>query len=338
MEGEKLNLLKQSFVSMLEYLTPKDRLSIVVFDSTARRITPLLTMTEKNKAFSINELNKVHASGGTDIADGMNHALEILKQRREVNNVSSILLLSDGLDSGAEAKTQYLVNSFSNSIKNTYSINTFGYGSDHDPKLMSNIAELRDGRYYFIDKLDKVDECFVDCLGALLSVVVENVSIRIKPASENVAIKRIFGIEGFWKAENDGSYSALVLQLISGKTIDYVAEIELSNLDKVTVGSDNQFLVAMAEIECFTLKEQGSNKIIKKCEAFVNLDDDLLSLVTPKENEYVMKNYYRVKSAETIEQARKLSEKSQNKKAEELLIELKELIQNSSVKKMMILL
>jgi len=36
---------------------------------------------------------------------------------------------------------------------------------------MRNIANLRDGNFYFIDKLEVVDECFVDALGGLMSVV-----------------------------------------------------------------------------------------------------------------------------------------------------------------------
>jgi len=32
---------------------------------------------------------------------------------------------------------------------------------------------LRDGSFYYIEKLDKVDECFVDALGGLFSVVAE---------------------------------------------------------------------------------------------------------------------------------------------------------------------
>ncbi len=35
-------------------------------------------------------------------------------------------------------------------------MNTFGYGSDHDADLMDDLAKLKDGTFYFIEKVDDV--------------------------------------------------------------------------------------------------------------------------------------------------------------------------------------
>ena len=56
-------------------------------------------------------------------------------------------------------------------FEDNFTINSFGFGNDHDSALMTEIAALRDGNFYFIEKLDLVDECFVDALGGLFSVV-----------------------------------------------------------------------------------------------------------------------------------------------------------------------
>jgi len=39
----------------------------------------------------------------------------------------------------------------------TYSLHTFGYGNDHDEKLMSNIALLKRGYFYYVENLNTVD-------------------------------------------------------------------------------------------------------------------------------------------------------------------------------------
>ena len=44
---------------------------------------------------------------------------------------------------------------------------------------MTSISTLRDGNFYYIEKLDQVDECFSDALGGLFSVVAEDVNITI---------------------------------------------------------------------------------------------------------------------------------------------------------------
>lgn len=96
-------------------------------------------------------------------------ALNVLSNRRYKNPVTSIFLLSDGLDPQAKQKIPILVSSKCQELN--YTINTFGFGSDHDPELMSGISKLKDGSFFFIEKLDKVDEAFVSALGGLLSVV-----------------------------------------------------------------------------------------------------------------------------------------------------------------------
>ena len=54
-----------------------------------------------------------------------------------------------------------------------FTIHTFGFGNDHDPNLMTDICNLRDGNFYFIEDLDKLTENFVDALGGLFSIVAE---------------------------------------------------------------------------------------------------------------------------------------------------------------------
>ena len=62
-------------------------------------------------------------------------------------------------------------------IKDNFTIVTYGYGSDHDSKLMNSIAELKDGRFFFIEEIDKVNHYFVLSLGDLLTVLAENIEV-----------------------------------------------------------------------------------------------------------------------------------------------------------------
>ena len=64
-------------------------------------------------------------------------------------------------------------------IKDNYTINSFGFGNDHDPKLMTAISGTKDGNFYFIQQLDTLDECFVDALGGLVSVVAEKIALKV---------------------------------------------------------------------------------------------------------------------------------------------------------------
>lgn len=49
---------------------------------------------------------------------------------------------------------------------------------------MDHIAKLRDGSFYYIEKLDQVDEAFVNALAELFSVICQNVSIIVSLCDE----------------------------------------------------------------------------------------------------------------------------------------------------------
>ena len=44
---------------------------------------------------------------------------------------------------------------------------------------MAKVAELKNGKFYFVDKLDEISLSFFDCLGGLLSTIGQNVEIKI---------------------------------------------------------------------------------------------------------------------------------------------------------------
>lgn len=93
MHGEKIKLVKSSLIQLLEFMREQDRISIVTFDHRAERIIPLIHTSEENKARIKASISIIEDQGGTDINLGMTHALEILKQRRYSNPVTSIFLL-----------------------------------------------------------------------------------------------------------------------------------------------------------------------------------------------------------------------------------------------------
>ena len=51
MEGNKINLVKEALQIMLKLMTPYDRVSIIQFNSEAKRLTPLLCITEQNNQY-----------------------------------------------------------------------------------------------------------------------------------------------------------------------------------------------------------------------------------------------------------------------------------------------
>lgn len=102
MQGEKIELLKSTLRQMLDYMGETDRLGFVQFDSSAQRILPFTVVNSGNKDKILSVINQISAGGGTSIDAGVAMGIKMLQDRRYKNAVTSIFLLSDGQDGGAD--------------------------------------------------------------------------------------------------------------------------------------------------------------------------------------------------------------------------------------------
>ncbi len=142
--------------SLLDVLSDRDRLCLVRFDDRAERMTPLLRVSKENFEVFKSNISLLQDRGGTNIANGMDMAFRVLRERKYSNPVSGIFLLTDGLDGGAHQRVSACMVE-RKLLEDNFTINCFGFGRDHDEDLLNNISKLKDGNFYFIDKLDTVD-------------------------------------------------------------------------------------------------------------------------------------------------------------------------------------
>uniref|UniRef100_A0A1J3J2F9 Uncharacterized protein n=1 Tax=Noccaea caerulescens TaxID=107243 RepID=A0A1J3J2F9_NOCCA len=186
MAGSKLALLKRAMGFVIQNLGPFDRLSVISFSSTARRNFPLRLMTETGKQEALQAVNSLVANGGTNIAEGLKKGARVLIDRRFKNPVTSIVLLSDGQDTytmtsptgsrGKDYKSLLPKEINGNKIP----VHAFGFGSDHDASLMHFIAENSGGTFSFIESETVIQDAFAQCIGGLLSVVVQELCVKIE--------------------------------------------------------------------------------------------------------------------------------------------------------------
>lgn len=198
MAGTKLALLKRAMGFVIQNLGPNDRLAVIAFSSTARRLFPLRRMSETGRQQALQSVNALIANGGTNIAEGLRKGAKIMEDRREKNPVASIILLSDGQDT-------YTVNSNGQNGANyelllplsirpdeassfKIPVHAFGFGADHDASSMHSISEISGGTFSFIETEGVIQDAFAQCIGGLLSVVVKDLSVRIECVDPSIHI------------------------------------------------------------------------------------------------------------------------------------------------------
>jgi len=158
-------------------------------------------MTAFGQEQSLQAVDSLVANGGTNIAEGLWKAARVMEDRQARNPVSSIIILSDGVD------THTLPNPPRHGTPPDYGrlaprsilpgsghhvpIHAFGFGLDHDSRAMHAVAEMSSGTFSFIDAVGSIQDAFAQCIGGLLSVVAQEARLSVECADEGVLVTSI---------------------------------------------------------------------------------------------------------------------------------------------------
>lgn len=198
MVGTKLALLKRAMGFVIQHLGSNDRLSVIAFSSKARRLFPLLRMTDTGRLKALQAVNSLFANGGTNIAEGIRKGVKVMEERREMNPVSSMILLSDGQDNytvqylGRDQHPPNYLSLLPFPIQEGENpgfqipVHTFGFGTDHDASLMHFISEISGGTFSFIETEGMIQDAFAQCIGGLLSVVVQELQVVLECTNSSI--------------------------------------------------------------------------------------------------------------------------------------------------------
>eukprot|EP01080_Neovahlkampfia_damariscottae_P003093 gene3093-5263_t len=229
MEGEKLKLVKSSLNFMVEQLNSNDKLSIITFDTFVSTDLEICSMDETGKKIAKKVIQSIEPGTATNLSGGLFEAYDILQNRKNPSEVSSILLFTDGLANHGVTKTTELVSSvesFGQSFKNEVPIYTFGFGVDHDPDMLQKISKASSGLYYYVGKEDEIPTSFADCLGGLLSIVAQNIKVSIKVRESFQILSSLSSYKS--KISDDNRYCLLQLgDIYSEETRDLIFIIKI---------------------------------------------------------------------------------------------------------------
>ncbi|XXG49027.1 hypothetical protein AAC387_Pa02g3319 [Persea americana] len=179
MAGAKLRMLKRAMRLVVSSLGSADRLSIVAFSATSKRLMPLRRMSEHGQHVARAIVDRLVCGHGTCEGDALKKAAKVLEDRRERNPVASIILLSDGQNNrdashGADRSRPYShVPSSTRFTHLEIPVHESGFGSRASRKSREPVAK---------------------CVGGLLSVVAQDVRLDLTfPSGEISAVYSTIG-------------------------------------------------------------------------------------------------------------------------------------------------
>ncbi len=193
-EPNKLPLLKQSFRLMLAQLRPEDEVAIVTYAGTsglALKPTPA-----RERKVILSALNRLEPGGSTAGQAGLQHAYSIAESMYDGDEVSRIILATDGDFnvglSDPEALKDYIAEKRDSG---TY-LSVLGFGRGNlDDATMQALAQNGNGQAAYIDTLSEAQKVLVDQLSGALFPIASDVKVQIEFNPATIAEYRLIGYE-----------------------------------------------------------------------------------------------------------------------------------------------
>ncbi len=190
----KLPLLKQAFVMLLDRLDPTDRISIVTYASGVDVKADGIFADEKSKLSKI--IDSLIASGGTNGESGIQEAYKLAEKYFVEDGINRVILATDGdFNIGMSNQTELKEFIQSKAESGVYlSVLGFGMGNYKDTTV-ETLAKYGNGLYAYVDNLDEAKKVLVDDFNKTMITVAKDVKNKVQFNPAIVESYRLIGYE-----------------------------------------------------------------------------------------------------------------------------------------------
>ena len=203
-DSSKLPLVKRSFMTLMENLSEKDRVTLITYADGEEIICEGVPGSEKAAVMSM--LESLEAGGATDGQHALEMAYETAEKYFVEGGNNRIILATDGdFNVGITSEgdlTRYIMEKTSGGI--CLSVLGYGMGNYKDNK-MEAIADNGNGNYYYIDDIAEARKVLVEEAGGTLFTVAKDVKLQVEFNPAMVKGYRLIGYENRTMAAEDFS-------------------------------------------------------------------------------------------------------------------------------------
>ncbi|HUS16547.1 MAG TPA: VWA domain-containing protein [Chloroflexia bacterium] len=194
MRGSKIERLREATSAVLDLLQPQDMLSVIGFNNRSRVLAASQPMTPAVRDQVRDEIGRLDADGGTNMAPAMEAGLLELWRRAApapgappIPMVSRMVLFTDGITE----KEKRCLEQADAARQMGIPIVALGIGRDWNDKLMQSIAERSDGSADYVRRAEDIPQHFQRTVQQMQAVALTNARLDLR-TSLGVTCRTVF--------------------------------------------------------------------------------------------------------------------------------------------------
>lgn len=190
----RLGVVKRSLALLVEQLDVRDTLAIVVYGDNARTVLEPTRATDRSRILAA--IESLQPEGSTNVQAGLQVAYAIAASQAREGSISRIILCSDGVANNGITDADSIFESVKEYARRGVQLTTVGFGmGNYNDVLMERLAQVGDGQYAYVDRLEDARRLFVEQLTGTLQLIARDVKVQLEFDKSVVSRYRLIGFE-----------------------------------------------------------------------------------------------------------------------------------------------
>jgi len=185
MQGDRMDMVKSSALTLIQQLRPEDMLSVVSFSDRADVVIPPTKASGLSRSDA--RINFLQPGGGTEIFQGLSLGVEQLRQIA-ASHSRQLILVTDGNTYGDDQKCLDLARQ---AAEEGISVSVLGIGHEWNDTLMDQLAGLGGGNSTYVSSPNELDQFILHKMHDLETVYARNLRFEFTSSSD-VQLRYVF--------------------------------------------------------------------------------------------------------------------------------------------------
>jgi len=193
-EPNKLPLLKSALRMMVNNLSERDRVAIVVYAGASGLVLPSTSCETKSTILAA--LDELQAGGSTNGGEGIRLAYTVAMDHFVPEHVNRAVLCTDGDFNVGVTSREELLRMVAQGARQGVALTALGFGmGNYKDGTLEALADRGNGNYAYVDSFHEARKVLVEQLGGTLETIAKDVKIQVEFNPARVGAYRLIGYE-----------------------------------------------------------------------------------------------------------------------------------------------
>lgn len=202
MAGERMELVKEALMLLVDQIRDTDTIGLVTFDSTGHVV---LEPTQGHERYRIRKaIRSLTTGGSTNAGQGLALGYGLMEKVYDPKSINRVVLASDGVANTGETDQTRILKNVTERAEARIDLTTLGVGmGNHNDVFLEQLANQGNGSCHYLDDVEEAERVLVEGFLGTMITVARDVKIQVEFDEKQVLRWRQLGYENRSLAHQD---------------------------------------------------------------------------------------------------------------------------------------